>query len=68
LLPVEFTLSELQDVYEIILGRSLDRRNFRKKLLATGLLKPLAKQRRGSHRPATLYRFSRRKPTLVEIL
>jgi 8-oxo-dGTP diphosphatase len=68
LLPVEFTLSELQDVYEIILGRSLDRRNFRKKLLATGLLKPLAKQRRGSHRPATLYRFSRRKPTLVEML
>lgn len=68
LLPAEFTLSELQEVYEIILGRFLDRRNFRKKLIATGLLKPLAKQRRGPHRPATLYRFSRRKPTIVEIL
>jgi 8-oxo-dGTP diphosphatase len=68
LLSAEFTLSEMQDVYEIILGRSLDRRNFRKKLLATGLLKPLAKQRRGPHRPATLYRFSRRKPTMIEML
>jgi 8-oxo-dGTP diphosphatase len=68
LLPVEFTLGELQEVYEIILGRSLDRRNFRKKLLSTGLLKPLAKQRRGPHRPAILYRFSRRQPTIVEML
>jgi 8-oxo-dGTP diphosphatase len=68
LLPAEFTLSELQDVYEIILGRGLDRRNFRKKILATGLLKPLTKQRRGAHRPATLYRFSRRRPTIIEML
>lgn len=68
LLAVEFTLSELQEVYELILGRSLDRRNFRKKILSTGLLRPLAKQRRGPHRPATLYRFSRRRPTIVEML
>jgi 8-oxo-dGTP diphosphatase len=68
LLPAEFTLSELQEVYEIILGRPLDRRNFRKKLFATGLLTPLARQRRGPHRPATLYRFTRRRPAIVEIL
>jgi len=68
LLPVEFTLSELQEVYEIILGRHLDRRNFRKKILGTGLLKALTRQRRGAHRPATLYRFSRRRPTMVEML
>jgi 8-oxo-dGTP diphosphatase len=68
LLPAEFTLRELQDVYEAILDRALDRRNFRKKLLATGLLEPLQRQRRGAHRPATLYRFSRREPTMVDIL
>lgn len=68
LLPAEFTLSELQDVYEIILGRALDRRNFRKKILATGLLEPLSKQRRGAHRPATLYAFARRQPMMVEML
>ena len=68
LLPVEFTLRELQDVYEAILGRALDRRNFRKKLLATGLFEPLQRKRRGAHRPAILYRFTRREPTVVDIL
>jgi len=68
LLPPEFTLGELQEVYEIILGRALDRRNFRKKILATGLLRALARQRRGPHRPATLYAFTRRKPMVVEML
>src|SRR5690554_1870639 len=68
LLPREFTLGELQAVYEIILGRRLDRRNFRKKLLASGLLRPLAGQRRGPHRPAKLYRFARRRPAMVEML
>jgi 8-oxo-dGTP diphosphatase len=68
LLPPEFTLAELQDVYEVILGRGLDRRNFRKKILATKLLQPLSKLRRGAHRPAMLYRFTRRKPMMVEML
>lgn len=68
LLAPDFTLGELQDVYEIILGRRLDRRNFRKKILASGLLRALARQRRGAHRPATLYRFARRRPMIVEML
>lgn len=68
LLPPEFTLGELQEAYEIILGRALDRRNFRKKILATGLLRALPRQRRGPHRPATLYAFARRKPMVVEML
>jgi 8-oxo-dGTP diphosphatase len=68
LLPPEFTLSELQDVYEIILGRRLDRRNFRKKLHTLGLLKALRRQRRGAHRPAQLYAFTRREPMMVEML
>jgi 8-oxo-dGTP diphosphatase len=68
LLPREFTLAELQDIYEVILHQQLDRRNFRRKILALGLLKPLQKTRRGAHRPATLYTFTRRSPMNVEVL
>jgi len=68
LLPLAFTLSELQSVYEAILARSLDRRNFRKKILSTGLLAALGRTRGGAHRPAALYRFRRRRPMTVAIL
>jgi 8-oxo-dGTP diphosphatase len=58
LLPETFTLSELQGAYETILGRALDKRNFRRRMIASGILTETAKKRRdGSHRPATLYRF-----------
>jgi len=68
LLPSDFTLGELQEVYEIILGRQLDRRNFRKKILALGLLRALHRQRRGPHRPARLFSFTRREPMNVQML
>jgi 8-oxo-dGTP diphosphatase len=68
LLPAELTLGELQEVYEVILARHLDRRNFRKKILALGLLKPLRRQRRGAHRPAQLYAFTRRQPMMIGML
>jgi 8-oxo-dGTP diphosphatase len=68
LLPAQFTLSELQEVYEVILGRRLDRRNFRKKILASGLVRALPKYRYGAHRPARLYAFTRRKPMVISIL
>ena len=55
LLPRAFTLSELQRVYEVIRGRPLDRRNFRKRTLEAGLIQPLERYRRGAHRPAALY-------------
>jgi 8-oxo-dGTP diphosphatase len=59
LLPERFTLHELQRVYEIILHRELDKRNFRKKILATGILEDTgAKKMEGTHRPARLYRFN----------
>lgn len=58
LLPAAFTLSELQAVYEAILGRALDRRNFRRKIKDLGFLAPARGTRReGRHRPAQLYRF-----------
>jgi 8-oxo-dGTP diphosphatase len=59
LLAHEFTLSELQDVYEGILNRPLDKRNFRKKLLLTRIVEPTPHVRMGKqHRPARLYRFN----------
>jgi 8-oxo-dGTP diphosphatase len=58
LLPKKFTLSELQRVYEIILQRPVDKRNFRKKILAQGQLRELNETRAvGAHRPAKLYSF-----------
>ena len=62
LLPERFTLRELQNLYEAVLGLSLDRRNFRKKFFSTGLLIDLNKQEKEvRHRPARLYRFNREK-------
>ena len=58
LLPRRFTLSEMQDVYEIISGRTLDKRNFRKWVLSTDALTATAEERRGAHRPALLYEFA----------
>ncbi len=58
LLPEEFTLSELQALAEAILGRPMDARNFRRKVLALEFLAPVRGTRReGRHRPAQLYRF-----------
>jgi 8-oxo-dGTP diphosphatase len=58
LLPPTFTLRELQDAYEAILGHALDKRNFRRRLTAANVLEPTADKRRdGSHRPAVVYRF-----------
>jgi 8-oxo-dGTP diphosphatase len=61
LLPEEFTLRELQEVYEAILNRRLDKSNFRKKVLSTGILEQTLDVRKvGQHRPAALYRFNPR--------
>ncbi|HLW84308.1 MAG TPA: NUDIX domain-containing protein [Candidatus Sulfotelmatobacter sp.] len=57
LLPEKFTLTELQEVYEAILGKKLDKRNFRRKLSLLRILKPSSEYRRGGQRPAQLYRF-----------
>jgi 8-oxo-dGTP diphosphatase len=58
LLPQRFTLSELQRVYEVILGRELDKRNFRRKVEMLGIVKPTREQRASiTGRPAQLYRF-----------
>ncbi len=58
LLPPKFTLTQLQRLYEAVLGEPLDKRNFRKKVLSHDLLIPLQeKHQDGPHRPAQLFRF-----------
>jgi len=69
LLPTEFTLTELQHIYEVILDHPIDKRNFRKKILSLGLLASAKKKRKGvSHRPAELFRFKERKPVNIQML
>ena len=59
-LPELFTLSELQHVYETILDRPLDKRNFRKKILALEHIEQTEQfRRKRSHRPARLYRYTK---------
>ena len=56
-MPRDFTLSELQHVYEVILREKVDKRNFRKRILSLNLIKETGKDKRdGAHRPARLYR------------
>jgi 8-oxo-dGTP diphosphatase len=57
LLPAEFSLSELQHTYELILGEALDKRNFRRRLLQSGIIEATAHLRAGDGRPARLYRY-----------
>jgi 8-oxo-dGTP diphosphatase len=57
LLPAEFTLSEFQALLEAILGRAVDRRNFRRRVLELGLVAETGgTKREGAHRPARLFR------------
>jgi 8-oxo-dGTP diphosphatase len=57
LLPDEFTLSELQQTYETILGEKLDKRNFRRRILEAGIIEATPHRRAGDGRPAQLYRY-----------
>jgi 8-oxo-dGTP diphosphatase len=67
LLPPKFTLTQLQRLYEIILERALDKRNFRKKILSMELLEELDEVEQDvSHRAARLYRFDHKKYKQLE--
>ena len=61
LLPTKFTLTQLQRLYETVLERELDKRNFRKKVLSLGILAETDEVEQGvAHRAARLYRFDER--------
>lgn len=57
LLPKKFTLTRLQLLHEAILGRALDKRNFRRKILSTGILTPSQEMEITGRKPAQLYAF-----------
>lgn len=62
LLPRKFTLRQLQSLYEIVLDRELDKRNFRKKIHALDILSPLDEVEKDvAHRAAQLFRFDKKK-------
>jgi len=61
LMPSEFTLTELQRVYEIVLGRTLEKKAFRTRILATDLVEEVPRMREGRSRPAQLYRLKHRR-------
>ena len=61
LMPAEFTLSELQRTYEIVLDRALEKSAFRTRMLTADLIEPVAKMRKGPNRPAQLYRLKKAK-------
>jgi 8-oxo-dGTP diphosphatase len=58
LLPDQFTLTDLQKAYEIVLGEPLDKRNFRRKILSADIIEETGtKRKQGEGRPAMLYRY-----------
>ena len=68
LLPQEFTFAELEELYTVILNRPIDRRNFRRRIMAMGILKKGRGTRRGAHRPASLYSFTQQSLQTIEML
>lgn len=66
LMPQSFTLRELQTVYESIFGRAFDKRNFRRRMLSLGIIRPTGHvAARGAHRPAELFEFTSRQPMVL---
>jgi ADP-ribose pyrophosphatase YjhB (NUDIX family) len=66
LLPTGFTLGELQSVYERILGRRLDKSAFRKRVAEANFVEPVeGEMRRGSNRPAQIYRLKKARSTML---
>jgi 8-oxo-dGTP diphosphatase len=61
LLPGEFTLTQLQRIYEVILGRELEKKAFRTRVLAADILEAVPRRQSGANRPAQLYKLKRRR-------
>jgi 8-oxo-dGTP diphosphatase len=66
LLPPRFTLTEMQRVYEAILGEAMDKRNFRRRVVGLGIVRETGHtSKAGAHRPAMLYEFTSREPMVL---
>jgi 8-oxo-dGTP diphosphatase len=57
LLPEEFTLTQIQSTYEVVLGEKLDKRNFRRRILEACVIEQTPNMHSGEGRPARLYRY-----------
>lgn len=69
LLPDEFSFTELEAVFNCVLGKTLDRRNLYKKIQSLNILTPLDEKRTGvSNRPAQLFRFSQKNIQILEVI
>ena len=63
LLPRKFTLTQMQQVYEAILGEPMDKRNFRRRVVGLGIVRETGQTvKEGAHRPAMLHEFVSREP------
>ncbi len=66
LLPERFTMTQMQRVYEAILGEEMDKRNFRRRVVGLGIVKESGQTvKQGASRPAMLYEFTTRAPMVV---
>lgn len=63
LMPKDFTLGELQKVYEIIIGKKIDHKSFRRRILASEVLEETKQMKREAGRPAQLYRIRKNQST-----
>lgn len=67
LLPPKFTLSQMQRLYEVIMDKTFDKRNFRKKILKDDILIPLTEKQKGVyHKPAQLYVFKQEEEAVLQ--
>ena len=68
LLPAKFTLTQVQKLYEVLLNRPMDKRNFRRKILASGLFRKLATKEKGvAHKPAKYFQINKEKYQLLNV-
>ncbi|MBW3017439.1 NUDIX hydrolase, partial [Candidatus Woesearchaeota archaeon] len=67
LLPDEFTLSDMQKAYEIILDKQIDKRNFRKKIFSLDIIEEVAGKKTGKFRPAQLYKFKSKQVEIFKV-
>ncbi len=68
LLPGQFTLPQLQELYEIILARPLDKRNFRRKIIALDVVETVGRQKDSIYRPAKLFSFKKKGTLSSDVL
>lgn len=68
LLPEKFRISQMQKMYELILGRKLDKRNFQKKIFSLKIISDTGEKDRTTNRPAKLYRFENKRVKVIDML